>query len=92
MGMFSSCYTPYDEGPNPCASALIGAGGLVLIEGIMETCYYKTLDQWPWWPEVWFESALTTSDIWIRIELLAPLIDVVETVSSEAAPVHHGLM
>lgn len=58
----------------------------------METCYYMTLDQWPWWPEVWFESALTTSDIWIRIELLAPLIDIVETVSSEAAPVHHRLI
>ncbi|KAG5664139.1 hypothetical protein KAF25_006724 [Fusarium avenaceum] len=35
---------------------------------------------WLWWPEVWFESALTTLDIWIRIELLAPLIDIVETI------------
>ncbi|KAM0341313.1 hypothetical protein ACHAPU_010055 [Fusarium lateritium] len=37
------------------------------------------LGQWSWWPVVWFEGAVTASDIWIRIQMLIPLIDIVET-------------
>ncbi|KAF5688488.1 hypothetical protein FDENT_4854 [Fusarium denticulatum] len=35
---------------------------------------------WPWWPGIWFADSLSGLDIFIRVWLLVPLIDVAETV------------
>ncbi|KAF5973842.1 hypothetical protein FCOIX_8608 [Fusarium coicis] len=35
---------------------------------------------WPWWPGIWFADSLSALDIFIRVWLLVPLIDVAETV------------
>ncbi|KAF5600867.1 hypothetical protein FPANT_1959 [Fusarium pseudoanthophilum] len=35
---------------------------------------------WPWWPAIWFADSLSGLDIFIRVWLLVPLIDVAETV------------
>ncbi|KAF5626548.1 uncharacterized protein FTJAE_9607 [Fusarium tjaetaba] len=35
---------------------------------------------WPWWPGIWFADSLSGPDIFIRVWLLVPLIDVAETV------------
>ncbi|KAF5702062.1 hypothetical protein FGLOB1_9837 [Fusarium globosum] len=34
---------------------------------------------WPWWPGIWFADSLSGLDIFIRVWLLVPLIDVAET-------------
>ncbi|KAF5267511.1 hypothetical protein FOXYS1_1615 [Fusarium oxysporum] len=37
-------------------------------------------DYWPWWPGVWFADSLSGPDIFIRVWLLVPLIDIAETI------------
>ncbi|KAF4336299.1 hypothetical protein FBEOM_9851 [Fusarium beomiforme] len=68
------------EGPGPWASTLMGFCGLVVMGILMECSLYIKLQYWPWWPWVWFADGLTASEIFIRVWLLVPLIDVAETV------------
>ncbi|KAF4989575.1 hypothetical protein FGRMN_9037 [Fusarium graminum] len=79
LGMFSNDLIFDSRGPGPYTSVLLGVGGLAIMGGIIEVGFYMVLGQWSWWPALWFEGAATISDTWIRIQLLIPLIDVVET-------------
>ncbi|KAF5595845.1 uncharacterized protein FSUBG_9004 [Fusarium subglutinans] len=48
-----------------------------LVMGILEPIRQN---YWPWWPGIWFADSLSGLDIFIRVWLLVPLIDVAETV------------
>ncbi|EWG37495.1 hypothetical protein FVEG_01085 [Fusarium verticillioides 7600] len=80
LGMFSYCCVLCNEGPGPWASTLMGVCGLLVMGILVECSLYIKLQYWPWWPGIWFADSLSVLDIFIRVWLLVPLIDVAETV------------
>ncbi|KAF4455023.1 hypothetical protein F53441_2584 [Fusarium austroafricanum] len=89
LGMFSNCCVLCNEGPGFYISALMGLYGIFIMGIIIEVILYMKLQYWPWWPGVWFMDGLAHTDIFIRIELLAPLIDFAETVVYAIASITH---
>ncbi|KAK2693325.1 hypothetical protein QWA68_009300 [Fusarium oxysporum] len=80
LGMFSYCCVLCNEGPGPWTSTLMGICGLLVMGILVECSFYIKLQYWPWWPGVWFADSLSGPDIFIRVWLLVPLIDIAETV------------
>ncbi|KAH7494571.1 hypothetical protein FOMA001_g997 [Fusarium oxysporum f. sp. matthiolae] len=80
LGMFSYCCVLCNEGPGPWTSTLMGICGLLVMGILVECSFYIKLQYWPWWPGVWFADSLSGPDIFIRVWLLVPLIDIAETI------------
>ncbi|KAF5616680.1 hypothetical protein F52700_12975 [Fusarium sp. NRRL 52700] len=80
LGMFSYCCVLCSEGPGPWTSTSMGLCGLLVMGILVECSLYAKLRYWPWWPGIWFADSLSGLDIFIRVWLLVPLIDVAETV------------
>ncbi|KAI1044853.1 hypothetical protein LB505_005253, partial [Fusarium chuoi] len=80
LGMFTYCCVLCSEGPGPWTSTLMGFCGLLVMGILVECSLYTKLQYWPCWPGIWFADSLSGLDIFIRVWLLVPLIDVAETV------------
>ncbi|EMT62032.1 hypothetical protein FOC4_g10015110 [Fusarium odoratissimum] len=80
LGMFSYCCVLCNEGPGPWTSTLMGICGLLVMGILVECSFYIKLQYWPWWSGAWFADSLSGPDIFIRVWLLVPLIDIAETV------------